>query len=188
MPPPVCLHPTTDLLRNIIMTEMCLQPDRIWVFNQKWKIPSYSDLFVIIEYKYGRTYSSRLIMNPSDTALTAQQKINKQESLAIVLCSRNRDAEFRKEEAIFALNSIYAQQLQEKFGFQIARIAPDQNLSSLEGAAMLNRFDIPVTILTHYSKEKPTTFFDTFDTQVRVNDGTPDIVRTFTEPISNPIP
>lgn len=187
----LCLHPTTDLIRSIIKKEMDIADDHIWIYGEGWKIPQYKDLSVVIEYKYGRAYSNRRpttsVSTDQANTLTSNQRLNKQEFLTVQLFSRTREAEFRKEEVSFALNSVYAQQVQEQFGFHLARILPDQNLTYWEGSSMLKRFDVPIIVLTHYRKDRAIDFFDSFDGELNINEGSNDVVIDFTQPLINPV-
>ena len=171
-----------DLLRDIVQQEMSLRDNQIWIYGQQLLIPTGAGLYVNMEYKYSKVYSSRNLTTATVSALTEEQNVNTQEFLTVQLFSRSFEALRRKEEAAMALKSVYAQQLQEKYAFKLSVNPQILDLSSLEASAMLYRYDIPVVILTAYQKTKPVKWFDTYQVQVDVNDGVPDMTAEFTQP------
>ena len=81
-----------------------------------------------------------------------------------------------------ALGSTYARQQGDTYGFSIARIAPIQDLSGTEGAAILYKFEINVVMLCRYEKTIPIPWYGTFPLQATVADGTTIISPVITEP------
>lgn len=172
-----------DLLRDIVQQEMALADDRIFIYAQPLKLPTDQNLFVNIEYKYSKIYSNRNLTPVNMGAISEEQNVNTQEFLTVQVFSRSFEALQRKEEAAMALRSVYAQQMQEKYAFKLSVNPQILDASSLEASAMLYRYDIPVVVLTAYQKTKKISYFDSFQTAVRVNDGQPDMTAEFTEPI-----
>ena len=172
---------TLDLLRDIVQQEMSLQDAQIWIYGQQLEIPTGTGLYVNIEFKYSKVYSSRDLTPVSDNYIQEEQNLNTQEFLTVQLFSRSFEALRRKEEAAMALKSVYAQQLQEKYAFKLSVNPQILDLSSLEASAMLYRYDIPVVVLTAYQKTKPITWFDSFDVAVDANDGVPDMTAEFNQ-------
>ncbi len=181
------LQTSVDIIRDIIKTEMKLADDRVFIYNQKWNIPTDEGLFVVIEYRGSKTLSSRNTTKQDNQGnLLEYQDVNMQEQITVQLFSRDLSALQRKEEAIMALASIYAQQQQAALSFYIARIAVIEDLSDLEASAILYRFDIPVVVMSWYEKIKGTDYYNGFRVKVRVNDGQPDMVREFDQPLTDP--
>ncbi len=174
---------TLDLLRDIVQQEMSLKDSQIYIYGQPFEMPTGTGLFVVVEYKYSKAYSSRNLTSATVSALTEEQNLNTQEFMTVQLFSRNFEALRRKEEAVMALRSVYAQQLQEKYAFRLSVNPQILDLSSLEASAMLYRYDVPVVALTAYQKTKAIAWFDSFQTLVDANDGTPDMTAEFTEPV-----
>lgn len=174
-----------DLLRDIIQQELSLKDSQIFMYGQPFILPTYDGLFVNMEFKYSKVYSSRNLNTPTVSALTQEQNVNTQEFLTVQLFSRNWEAYRRKEEAGMALKSFYAQQLQEKYSFKLSVNPNILDLTGLESSAMLYRYDVPVVLLTAYQKIKPVQWFDTFNVAVDVNDGNPDIEVEFTQPVNS---
>lgn len=172
-----------DILRDIVMQEMDLPADRVIICDQPNILSTDKKLYVVIEYKYSRTYSSRNLNSATVSALTQEQNINTQEFLTVQLFSRSFEALQRKEEAVMALKSYYAQTIQEKYAFKLSVNPQILDLTSLEASAMLYRYDIPVVFLSAYQKIKTVEWYQSFQTNVRANDGVPDLTASFTEPL-----
>jgi hypothetical protein len=167
-----------DLIRDIIVADMDMEPDRVFIFNQSWKLPPYEGLFILVEYKSGpKCVSNRNEVRMIGGAYTEVQMVNMQEHIAINFFSRNQEAELRKEEVLMAIGSLLSQGSQEENSFKIARISAIENLSELEGAAMLNRFEISLVVLTWYEKVKTADFYDSFTGRVKTEQETVDFVQ-----------
>ena len=176
-----------DLLRDIIQQQMALNDNQIYIYAQPNIIPTDTQLYVVIEYKYSKVYSNRNL-SPSTTlsVLTQEQNINTQEFLTVQLFSRSFAALQRKEEAVMALKSYYAQTIQEKYAFKLSTTPSILDLSSLEASAMLYRYDIPVVILTAYQKTSSIDSFNSFTVDVVANDkGNSQIDYDFTQPTTS---
>jgi hypothetical protein len=176
-----------DALREILIHELEVDETRVNIYNQKidTELLKEEGLFIYLEsIPPTKVISSRNTekWNASISEYQSVQDITVQDKITIGIFSRNLDALTRKEEVVMALYSTYAQQVQEVSSFKIFRIAPIENISDLEGAARLYRFDIPVTLITWHQKIKKVDFYDQFRTRVRVNDGSPDIVKEFDQP------
>jgi hypothetical protein len=174
-----------DLLRDIIQQEMCLKDNQIYIYAQPNIIPTDTGLYVVIEYKYSKVYSSRNLNTATVSALTQEQNINTQEFLTVQLFSRTFEALQRKEEAALALKSYYAQTIQEQYSFKLSVNPQILDLTSLEASAMLYRYDIPVVFLSAYQKIKTVAWYQSFTAGVTVNDGQPDMKAEFTQPTAS---
>jgi hypothetical protein len=173
-------------LRKIFLQELELDDDRINIWNQKFDIPSDENLFIVLSYQPSKVIANRNTVkyNPTTSEYEEIQDVNVQEHITVGIFSRNLDALNRKEEVLMAMASVYSQQLQEKYSFKIARIAPIEDLSVLEATALLYRFDIPLVIFSHYQKIKTVEYFETFDVEVKAN-GEPLIEKEFTQPTTS---
>jgi hypothetical protein len=174
-----------DLLRDIVQQEMGLEDDQIYIYAQPNILPTDSRLYVVIEYKYSKVYSNRNLTPVNDGNITEEQNVNTQEFLTIQLFSRSFEALRRKEEAVMALRSVYAQQSQEKYSYKLSFTPQIFDLTSLETSAMLYRYDVPVVFLSAYQKIKTIDYFDSYITRVIANDGQPDMTAEF-NPADNP--
>lgn len=176
-----------DYIRDIIVEEMEMDPERVNIYNQKFLIPTDDSLFIVIEYKGApQIISSRNILDTTLTEPIENQDLNLQEFINIGLFSRNLDAIRRKEEAVMALSSQYAQSIQEENSFKIFPNAHIEDLSYLEGAALLYRFDVALIVHAWYHKEKKNEYYDSFRVHLTVNDGLPNIEEDFDQPTEDP--
>ena len=138
---------TLDLIRGILVKELGINDDRVNIYNQKFKIPPDDQIFIEVGYKGSpKTISSRNIVKDVAGNFTEYQEIAMMEHIYVGMFSSGLDAIRRKEEMLMAINSVYAQQIQEANSFKIARLSAIDDLSALEGAAMLYRFEISLVV------------------------------------------
>ncbi len=152
-----------QLVCKIIRTEMDLDNDQVYLWDQKINIPEDSKLYVAVGVLSVTPFSSNT--GTADSAgLFEVQTSNWLATLSIDILSRGPEARDRKEEIILALGSFYAQSLQEQNSFYIARISTGfVNLSQDDGAAIPYRFNISVNIQYSVTKTKETPYYDTFE-------------------------
>jgi hypothetical protein len=99
-------------------------------------------------------------------------EIIQREDIQIDFFSRSNDGIKRNWEIIAALNSIFCQQMQERFNFKVARLPRAfVNTSYAEGGSQLNRFTLTFSTIVWYRKETPLTptgggYYDAFETRV----------------------
>ena len=169
-----------EVMRDIVVHELGLDDDRAAVYNQKWNIPDDDDLFIFVEYKYGNPLGNNLkYANESDVFQT-EARIVMAEHITIGIYSRGLDALKRKEEVLAAINGNYARQMMEKYSFRVmGRNAPIKDLSYVEGAARIFRFDIDLILLSKYKITREVDYFDKFPTEINVEQAL--LKQTFTE-------
>lgn len=160
------LPPPTFVLQHvcdIIQTELDLLEGMVFIYNQKINVPSMSGLFVAVGVQ-----SLKMIGVTTKTVGSVQtQSANVNAVLTIDMMSKDLSAFDRKEEVIMALTSTYAQQLQEKYGFLIARHPLTfNNLSDIEGAAIPYRFQISVQVQYAVTKQTAIDYFDQFSNTI----------------------
>ena len=147
---------------------MGLDTQQIFIYNQNFKIPETSGLFVVIQFNSSRPYASNneFIEATNEELLTTQTK----EEYTVNVMSKDDTSRTRKEEVVMALNSNYSRNQQELYQFKIGKITGDfLNVSEVEGAAVINRFALPLTVLAHYSKTLSTDIYDTFTNSIENN-------------------
>lgn len=93
--------------------------------------------------------------------------INENRTMQIDIYSRNNDARIRYPEVQACLNSTYAEQLQDKYQFNISRISEAVNLSGLDGGSDINRFTIRFNCLSWNKYTKEVDYYQSFRTQAR---------------------
>ena len=180
-----------DLIRLILINQMNLRQDRVSIYDEKWKIPPTDDMFITIEYRNGRTLGNNnyFINNAGDPAPSEVQVVNMLEKIVVGVFSRTREAMMRKEEVLMSIMSQYSQLFQESFGFKIARAGEIDDLSVLEGAAMLKRYDIELSVYAWYTRTVvPGYLIPPFTLQVIANDrGTGEIKQNVIQLTTLPI-
>lgn len=160
-----------QVLRDILVHEMGVDEERIMFYNQKWDIPTDSNLFMELEYKYGTPYSNRNSLPIIKGVATEQGDVNMKEKYTIKIFSKDTSALARKEEILMALASIYSQQQQESNSFRIFPIMQIQDVSEVEASARLYRYDIEVTVFAWYSKTKIQEYYNSLNVEVLVDEG-----------------
>lgn len=182
-----------DLMRLILINQMALQPERVNVYDEKWVMPNIEDMFLTLEYRNATCISnnSQFINTSASPASTPIeiQTVNMFEKIVVGVFSRTREAIRRKEEVLMAFSSSYAQLMQETWSFKVSRNASIEDLSVLEGNAMLRRFDIEFSVFAWYQKTiSPNWIIPPYLIQVTANDaGTGIIKQTITQLSQLPI-
>lgn len=153
------------VVADIIQSEMGLGPDRVYLYNQKYRIPPDEGLFIVVGFLGARAFGAKTTYenDPISNELVEVQSVNQQETYTVDLLSRDSSARVRKQEIILALNSTLAQQMQEQYSFKIANLPTSFNdVSELEATAILNRYQLAFNALVVYRKVKSVPFFDQF--------------------------
>ena len=118
-----------------------------------------------------RTYTKEITVknenNENETRFIEETYINERRTMQIDVYSRNNEARQRFPEVQAALNSTYAQQLQDKYQFKIGYISNAINISGLDGGSDINRYTIRFDCLTWFKTSKEVGYYDTFRTQAR---------------------
>lgn len=172
-------YTTLELIRDIIIQEMAIDPDRVNFFNQKFKVPPDDGLFIMIDAKGApKVISNRNKAASGSVDVTEYQNVCLQELLAVSLFSRSMEAYTRAHDVLMAMGSIYSQQKQEEHSFKIARVSSIENLSGLEGASMLNRYETSLVVFSWHEKIKLADFYDTFTAELNTEKETVEISLT----------
>lgn len=151
------------LLVKIIQNQTELSKERVLQYNQKWNLPPDSGLHVTVQFLGSNTISNR--SKTEDRGIEGFyeiQDLNTQEMYQIVVMSRNMDAPMKKQLVLMALASVYAQQVQEENSFHIAPVANFSDISEIEGAAILYRFALSVTVHAWYRTERRVDYYNDF--------------------------
>jgi hypothetical protein len=178
-----------EALRQILIRGMHIAEERVNIFNQRIDPELLKDpgIFIYLECMPSKVIANRISYqyDPVSGFEYEVQDLNMSDPVTIGVFSKSIEAFQRKEEVLMAINSTYSQQLQEELGFRIFRNAPIQDLSVLEGAALLFRYDIPVMMFTWRHKRRKIETYDSYKVEVKVNDGLPVITKTFDQPESS---
>lgn len=160
---------TISLIAALIATQFGLAPTRVFIYNQKWKIPPGEGLFVEVAMNAQKPYGSSTgfedIPQTADAPakLIENQVTSMQEVYTVTLYSRNGDARRMQPRLLMALASVASQQVQEKYSFQVGRLPISfVDVSSTEGAARLNKYAYTFALLRSYSQSFIVDYFDKF--------------------------
>lgn len=153
-----------DVICDLIKTQLALPQNRVWIYNQKARIPDSPGLFVEVAFNRSRAFgASSVCCDDNAGNFTEYQSTNVQETHTIELYSRDESAFSRAHEVIFALTGIAAQQAQETYGFKFGDIPTDWNdLSFIEASARLFRQAISFNALRAHSGQRVIEYFDKF--------------------------
>ena len=161
------------IIGDILVNCMTLDSQQIIIYNQDFKVPETSDLFIVLQYSSSPNvlYNTNQFLPADEGVEGAQQNLSMlaKENYIINVLSKNDESRLRKEEVILSLNSDFSRNQQELYQFQIARLSNSfTNVSELEGAGMLNRFALNISLTAHYSKTVPTVYYDDFTNQINI--------------------
>lgn len=184
---------TIQQIYEILVEELDYIPNfnpksRIFIANQEYNIPKVQGMWVVIDQLGNKVYSNQnREYTDGDGNYREEQITLTQDIITVLVMSKNLQALLFKEGIPMALRSIFAQQQQEKLAFKIAQTMNMQNLSELEGGSRIYRYEFMINVLACYQHVKGAEYFSSFQTELRVQDGT--IIDPFFEPDSlNPIP
>lgn len=160
-PPPKLINLIVGLIRDY----MSLDRDQVVLYNQKWKIPADSRLYISVGMLAIKFYAPCTAHEPCDEGLKEIVSVNSQETYSINVMSRSQEALERNNEVIMAFNSTMGQQLCDAQSVKLARLPLGMNnISQVEGTAILNRFVCTITALCARSQERIVQYYDKFQT------------------------
>ena len=152
---------------DILQTQLNLSDNQIWIYNQKRDIPNDFNVYLVVNY-LGQSIIGNIRKEiATNTGLVEYQSVHNLAVFSLNIFSRSSDARNMRDQAIMALNSTYSQQVQEKYGFQIARNSFQvTNTSELEGTAQLNRYSISFNVTYMSETTRSIDYYDTFSKEV----------------------
>lgn len=153
---------TLTLLARLFQTEMSLKKDHVFVYNQKWVIPTYEDIFLVVGLDSIKPFGVNVPAKSDEDQLVETQIVNCQERCWVELFSRDSSAQIRSWELAAVMKSFTAQRLCDDFAIKFGWTSSIHDLSTLEGASMLNRYRMDIHVLRAHVKTKAVAFFDKF--------------------------
>jgi hypothetical protein len=132
------------VLLNIIKEYMELDSNRIVFYNQNFDKPTDEELFIVISQDPAQIISTNQKFD-SDTNEEIMS-MNMYQQYQIEITSVNRTALERKHEILMAIKSYFGVLQQEINNIKIMRNGNILDLSGVDGARSLHRFQIPVII------------------------------------------
>lgn len=156
-------------LCSLLESQLLLPPNHVFIYNQKYDIPSDDGLYAYVGFQRSIPFaSSRKEENvpatsTSDAFLQEVQTMNVREFYTINLYSRSAAARQRNHEIIFALHSNQCEQLQERFAFKMSYLPLSMHdISHIEGAAIINRYQLTFSLLRAYTRTRPIEYYSIF--------------------------
>lgn len=148
------------LVCDILQTELGLDNNHIYCWDQKINQPTDFGLYVVISALNCRPFGNNLTYDSDGNAV---QYVNMFASLGIDIFSRGPAARDQKELVVAALNSNYAEQQMEANSFYLARLpSAFTNLSLVDGTAIPYRYHLLVNMQYTVTVQKPAEYFDSF--------------------------
>lgn len=152
---------------NILQNQLGLSNGQIWIYNQKRDIPNDFGTYFVVNYTGQRIIGNTRREIATATGLIEYQSVHSLANLSLNVFSRSSSIRDMRDKAIMALNSTYSQQIQEKYGFQIARNSFSvTNTSEIEGVAELTRYTISFNVTYMSETTKSIDYYDTFEKEV----------------------
>lgn len=156
------------ILREIIKRFMNLDDQQIWLYNQNNRIAPTKGLFVMIQLLSAQPFANN--SKTGEDGMSEELMLNMQETYSVNIFSKDDSAAFRNQEVLQALQSQVAKEWQEIFQFKVPRTSSNfVNISELEGAEMLNRYAITISLLTSYYKKNIVDYYDEFENTIIYN-------------------
>lgn len=136
------------------------------IYAQNIKLFNTDRIQITVKTVSTHDYSNRLTYQSTENSVNEIQYLNQQRVMQVDVYSRNNEARQRFYEVIFALNSTYSQQMQDKYAFKLASISNGTNLSGLDGGSDINRFTITFNAIIYYEKITPVDYYNDFTTTI----------------------
>ena len=157
----------TKVICNILQTQLNLSDGQVWIYNQKRDIPNDFGIYYVVQYNGQRIIGNIRKEISTLEGLMEYQSVHSLAQFNVDIFSRSNKGRESRDQAIMALNSTYSQQMQERYGFQIARNSFQvTNTSEVEGVAELNRYSISFNVTYMSEATKSIDYFDTFSKEV----------------------
>lgn len=146
-----------DILKN----EMQLQDSQIMLAFEKYNIPETPGIFIALSYVSGKAIGNKSVFNPTTNIEEITTTLH--QIIQVDIMSFDSSARTRMFEVLAALASVFSEQQQEKYNFQIGRIPGEfVNVSSLEETKYLNRFTISVAVTSLATLQRFPDYFADF--------------------------
>lgn len=159
---------TAQIICNIIQQYLDLSDEQIWIYNQRRKIPPTEGLFIVVGLMSTVPYGNNLrFLVGSGSGLEQEISQMMQETLSINMFSYDLSAIERMPEVMGAMQSVYSEQIQEKYAMQIGVVPTNiSDTSFVEASAILYRQTLTLRVLRAYSKISQAEYFDDFKTDI----------------------
>lgn len=163
----ICSPP--QLVVDVIQTVMGLEPDQVYLWDQKINIPTDSRLYVALGIASCKPFGNS---NFADGNGNTVQSLNVMAMLDLFVFSRSSLARDMKEQVVMTFNSQYAESQMEANSFYISPLTTQfVNISEIDGAAIPYKFHLNMAIQYFVTKTLAEPYYSTFLTpQIVTND------------------
>lgn len=149
-----------QLLCDVIQTYMGLGSDQVYLWNQKFNIPSDGRLYIAIGVAGVKPFGSS---NIADGYGNTIQAVNCRALLDVFIFSRSTLARDQKEQVVLALNSQYAESQMEANCFYISPLTTEfSNISEIDGGAIPYKFHMTIAVQYFVTNKLAEPYFTTF--------------------------
>lgn len=153
---------------DILASEMELDPQHCLLGDQKWDIPADKGLFVVVFAQAAPPYGGVTFIDKDETSSTFGREVQQAtvlHDIRVEIMSFDNSARVRATEVGLAFNSLYAQELSEKYNISIGRTQPAVNASDSEPTGRLQKFVTHTNMTQLHQKVKATQakYFDKFN-------------------------
>jgi len=145
---------------------------RVYMGNQKFNWPKDTGMFIVADVLTTRPTGNNVHYKSINNIFHEIKTISCMATMSVNIYSRGLEAMERKEEVLMALTSTYSRNQQTRNGIRLGTIpsgASMQNLSELDGDAMLYRFHFDVGLFYSKQKIKAVDYFDSFQVAEKIN-------------------
>jgi hypothetical protein len=158
------------IMADIILHELELTAGQVMIYNQRYTAPTTEGLYIVLAFVSAKVIGNNNTPTDNGAVMDEVQETSVLQVIQIDVMSANEEARQRKEEIIMALNSTYAQQLQDQYLVKIASHPSDfVDVSDVEGTARMNRYTMTVMVNALYRKTKAIDFYGTFTEEVNTH-------------------
>jgi hypothetical protein len=154
---------TPQLICDIIWKTTKISKEQIWIYNQRRPIPEDKKLYIVVGLVSAKPYANMIRQVSTPSGMNDAISDYAQELISIDLFSYTTEAVEQYPKILASLRSTYSQQQQEALGLKIAEIPLSvNNVSEIEGAAILYRIAITLNVLRKYDTIFTTQYYDDF--------------------------
>lgn len=162
---------TLKYICKIIQDNLELDDQHIYIFNQKYIMPTDKGLFVAVGIEGEQVINQGSDYKMDGGNYTQEQSLIKQGTLSIDVYSYDFSAIDKKDDVILALNSDMSQNMQDKYSFHIGTTPLSINdVSEQDGTKIINRFNITFNIIYGKSKSNKSDYYNSSDFLIYKND------------------
>lgn len=155
------------VLADILEKEMSLKPEQVLLYNQKVKLKPNFDIYISLAVSgASKPIGNTRRYQSTQSGLKEIQTLSLYDVFNLEIFSRGSAARVRRNEVLLALGSTFSLQMQEKYGLRIDPLGPMNDVSELEGTAILNRYVLNIGVYSTVTKEKEVEYYDQFRLQL----------------------